>query len=122
MGQFDRVAFKQSGENLFDDLFGFNRQLTETIAYSNTWKNGTLKERMEMKVQEEQLESAATNIKKVQAGTETLQEIYQSQTDLVQMENSYVFSLDIDIQDDIDDEAINARNRQRKKQARTNTR
>lgn len=75
-----------------------------------------------MKVQEGQLESAATNTKKVQAGTETLQEIHQTQTDFVQMENSYVFSLDIDIQDDIDDKAINGRNRQRKKQARTNTR
>ncbi|GAA4204181.1 hypothetical protein GCM10022289_21640 [Pedobacter jeongneungensis] len=122
MGQFDRVAFKQSGESLFDDLFGFDRQLTETMAYSNTRKNGTLTERIEMKVQEEKLESAATNIKELQTGTETLQENYQTQTDFAQMENGYIFSLDIDIQDDIDDEAINGRNRQRKKQARTNTR
>ena len=122
MGQFDRVAFKQSGESLFDHLFGFNRYLNETMAYSNTLKNGTLKERIEMKVQEEQLESVATGTRAVTAGMETLPEPYQSNTDFVQMEDSYVFSLDIDIKDDIDDEAINGRNRHRKKQARTNTR
>ncbi|MCX2582715.1 DUF5712 family protein [Pedobacter sp. MR22-3] len=122
MGQFDRVAFKQSGESLFDDLFGFDRHLNETMAYSNTLKNGTLKERIEMKVQEEQLESVATETKEVTAGMETLPEPYQSHTDFLQNEDSYVFSLDIDIKDDIDDEAINGRNRHRKKQARTNTR
>ena len=122
MGQFDRVAFKQSGESLFDHLFGFDRYLNETMAYSNTLKNGTLKERIEMKVQEEQLESVATEIKEVTAGMKTLPEPYQSHTDFVQMEDSYVFDLDIDIQDDIDDEAINGRNRHRKKQARTNKR
>ena len=122
MGQFDRVAFKQSGESLFDDLFGFDRHLNETMAYSNTLKNGTLKERIEMKVQEEQLESVATGTRAATAGMETLPEPYQSNTDFVQMEDSYVFSLDIDIKDDIDDEAINGRNRHRKKQARTNTR
>lgn len=122
MGQFDRVAFKQSGESLFDDLFGFDRHLNETMAYSNTLMNGTLKERIEMKVQEEQLESVATGTREVTSGMETLPEPYQSHTDFVQNEDSYVFSLDIDIKDDIDDEAINGRNRHRKKQARTNTR
>ncbi|QPH37880.1 DUF5712 family protein [Pedobacter endophyticus] len=122
MGQFDRVAFKQSGESLFDDLFGFDRHLNETMAYSNTLKNGTLKERIEMKVQEEQLESVATEIKEVTTGMKTLPEPYQSHTDFVQNEDSYVFSVDIDIKDDIDDEAINGRNRHRKKQARTNIR
>lgn len=122
MGQFDRVAFKQSGESLFDNLFGFDRLLTETMAYSNTRKNGTLTERIEMKVQKEQSGSVATKNTEVQVGTEMLTEFRESQTNFVQMEDSYLFSLDIDIQDDIDDEAINGRNRQRKKQARTNTR
>ena len=122
MGQFDRLAFKQSGESLFDDMFGFDRHLIEKMAYSNTLKNGTLKERIEMKVQEEQLESVATGTREVTSVMETLPEPYQSHTDFVQMEDSYVFDLDIDIQDDIDDEAINGRNRHRKKQARTNTR
>ena len=40
MGQFDRVAFKLCGETLFDELFEFDRQLKETMAYANTKKNG----------------------------------------------------------------------------------
>ncbi len=45
MGQFDRVAFKQSGETLFDNKFGFARQLKETLAYANVQKNGKLVQR-----------------------------------------------------------------------------
>src|SRR5690606_30176842 len=39
LGQFNRVAFKQSGETLFDDIFEFNRNLKETMAYANIHKN-----------------------------------------------------------------------------------
>ena len=42
MGQFDRVAFKQSGESLFDNLFEFDRQLKNSMAYALTQKNGSL--------------------------------------------------------------------------------
>jgi hypothetical protein len=45
MGQFDRVAFKQSGESLFDSLFEFDRQLKDTMAYANVQKNGELSQR-----------------------------------------------------------------------------
>lgn len=45
MGQFDRVGFKQSGESLFDSMFGFDRQLKETLAYANVQKNGKLAQR-----------------------------------------------------------------------------
>ncbi|GAC1315020.1 MAG: hypothetical protein NVSMB24_40310 [Mucilaginibacter sp.] len=48
MGQFDRVAFKQCGEMLFDSLFEFDRQLRESMAYANVQKNGGLDERMKM--------------------------------------------------------------------------
>jgi len=34
-GHFDRVAFKQSDETLFDGLFEFDRQIKETMAYAN---------------------------------------------------------------------------------------
>ena len=44
MGQFDRVAFKQSGERLFDETFGFKRELKETMAYANIKKNGSIKQ------------------------------------------------------------------------------
>jgi Family of unknown function (DUF5712) len=33
--QFDHVAFRRSGETLFDELFGFDRQQKETLAYAN---------------------------------------------------------------------------------------
>ncbi|WP_426291864.1 DUF5712 family protein [Dyadobacter endophyticus] len=50
MGQFDRVAFKQSGESLFDSIFGFDRQLKETLAYANVQKNGKLAQREQLTV------------------------------------------------------------------------
>lgn len=48
MGQFDRVAFKQSGETLFDSEFSFERGLEETLAYANVRKNGKLPQRERM--------------------------------------------------------------------------
>jgi hypothetical protein len=48
MGQFDRVAFKQSGETLFDSLFSFDRQLKDTMAYANVQKNGKLAQREQL--------------------------------------------------------------------------
>jgi hypothetical protein len=50
MGQFDRVAFKQSGETLFDTLFSFDRQLKDTLAYANVRKNGKLAQREQLGV------------------------------------------------------------------------
>ncbi|WP_183574659.1 DUF5712 family protein [Mucilaginibacter sp. X5P1] len=50
MGQFDRVAFKQSGESLFDSLFSFDRQLKDTMAYANVQKNGKLAQREQLGV------------------------------------------------------------------------
>lgn len=47
LGQFDRVAFKQSGERLFDETFGFERGLKETFAYANLQAKGNLAQRME---------------------------------------------------------------------------
>lgn len=48
MGEFNRSAFKHSGEKLFDQLFRFERGLKETFAYANTQKNGSLEERLAM--------------------------------------------------------------------------
>jgi hypothetical protein len=50
MGQFDRVAFKQSGETQFDSLFAFDRQLKDTLAYANVQKNGKLAQREQLGV------------------------------------------------------------------------
>ena len=49
LGEFNRTAFKQSGELLFDKAFGFDRGLKETIAYSNTMKNGTAEQKIQMR-------------------------------------------------------------------------
>jgi hypothetical protein len=46
LGQFDRSAFKASGERLFDEKFDFDRGLADTYRYANAQKNGSLEERM----------------------------------------------------------------------------
>lgn len=48
VGQFDRVAFKASGERVFDELFDFNRPVSETFKYAKTKTNGSLAERLAM--------------------------------------------------------------------------
>lgn len=48
VGQFNRVAFKASGERVFDELFDFNRLVSETFKYANTKANGSLAERLAM--------------------------------------------------------------------------
>lgn len=48
MGQFDRMAFKQCGEMLFDKLFSFERNLKDTLAYANIQKNGNLSQREQL--------------------------------------------------------------------------
>jgi hypothetical protein len=46
MGQFDRSAFKSSGERIFDEKFSFERGFTETFKYVNAQKKGNLEQRM----------------------------------------------------------------------------
>jgi len=48
MGQFDRMAFKQCGETLFDETFDFERNLKETLAYANIQKHGSLAQREQL--------------------------------------------------------------------------
>ena len=50
LGEFNRTAFKQSGETLFDALFDFDRGLKETLTYANTMKNGTTEQKAQMLV------------------------------------------------------------------------
>lgn len=50
LGQFNRVAFKQCGEDLFDRTFDFDRQLKDKMAYANIKKNGSLEQRMQLDV------------------------------------------------------------------------
>ncbi len=48
LGQFDRTAFKQSGETLFDELFDFERNLKDSLQFANTMKNGTAQQKAQM--------------------------------------------------------------------------
>lgn len=52
MGQFDRMAFKQCGERVFDEHFGFERNLKDTLAYANIKKKGSLVQREQLDVLE----------------------------------------------------------------------
>lgn len=62
LGQFDRSAFKTSGERLFDQQFGFDRGLEETFIYANTLKNGTLEERVTLQLQQLETTSGLANL------------------------------------------------------------
>ncbi|WP_431293366.1 DUF5712 family protein [Pedobacter sp. P26] len=124
MGQFDRLAFKQSGESVFDDFFGFDRLLKESLAFANVQKNGSLAERSAMasRSSEELGEVEVSNGSKMEHGFQLhFEPAESSELEVV----DYVPLLDafsVDISDDIDDEAILGRNRHRKRKARTNTR
>jgi len=48
LGQFDRSAFKQSGEMLFDKQFDFERKLSDTFHHANILKDGNLAQRREL--------------------------------------------------------------------------
>lgn len=48
LGQFDRSAFKQCGEILFDKQFDFDRKLSDTFHHANMMKNGSLEQRMSL--------------------------------------------------------------------------
>ena len=51
-GGFDRVNLFQQVEQGFDKLFSYNRQLSESFAYSNTMKNGSIDDKLKMQQQE----------------------------------------------------------------------
>ena len=51
-GGFDRVNLFQQAEQGFDKLFGYNRQLSESLEYRNTMKNGTIFEKLNIQRQE----------------------------------------------------------------------
>jgi len=124
MGQFDRVAFKQCGETLFDKLFEFDRQLKDTMAYANAQKNGSLTERVQMETrnQEEEAIHSGIGLAEYQPEMELAPGIHSNPDTIDQSFDGYFSPIHIDIKEDVDDEAIHGRNRHRKRQARTNTR
>ncbi|WP_017258889.1 DUF5712 family protein [Pedobacter arcticus] len=50
LGQFNRVAFKQCGEELFDKTFSFTRAFKETASYAMIQKNGSLQQKEKLDV------------------------------------------------------------------------
>jgi hypothetical protein len=50
LGQFNRVAFKQCGEELFDKAFDFKRAFKETVSYAIIQKNGNLEQKEKLDV------------------------------------------------------------------------
>jgi hypothetical protein len=54
VGQFNRVAFKESAERTFDQTFDYDRELKETFKYANTLKHGDYEQKLEMKELEKQ--------------------------------------------------------------------
>jgi hypothetical protein len=51
VGQFDRVAFKQATESLFDTMFGYEREIKESFKYANTLKHGSYEQKQAVKEQ-----------------------------------------------------------------------
>lgn len=56
VGQFDRVAFKEAAERVFDQQFGYDRELWETFRYANTLKNGAYEQKLELRAEERRIE------------------------------------------------------------------
>jgi len=108
MGQFDRVAFKQSGESLFDNLFEFDRGLKDTMAYANTKMNGSLNERLLLNSLEQK-----TSLSYKVMPTAEIANIKTA--DVEKQDNTLNEKIQIIITDDVDDEAVYGRNRQRHK-------
>ncbi|MBB6110281.1 hypothetical protein SAMN05421821_10688 [Mucilaginibacter lappiensis] len=65
VGQFDRVAFKQATERLFDSRFGYEREIKESFKYANTLKHGSYEQKQEVK--EQQKQEQAVKIEKQQS-------------------------------------------------------
>jgi len=61
MGQFDRSAFKQSGERVFDQQFNFERGFADTFRYANEQKKGTLEQRLALHSEKRRQETSPQN-------------------------------------------------------------
>lgn len=72
IGQFNRVAFIQSGENLFDKVFDYERNLNETMAYAVVQKNGNLKQREQLDTLEQ---GAKVNYQSKDMASELLKDV-----------------------------------------------
>jgi hypothetical protein len=63
VGQFDRVVFKQATEALFDNMFGYEREIKESFSYANALKNGTYEQKSEAREQAKAAEQSTSFVK-----------------------------------------------------------
>lgn len=84
LGQFDRVAFKESGELIFDQMFNYNRSLKDSVNYALTMKNGSAEQKRAIHLLDH-LESKLTDTDQ-QNVLDTAKDIYRNDnTDLDQL-------------------------------------
>ena len=57
VGQFDRVAFKQSAEQIFDRMLDYERAVNESFEYANAMKNGSYEQKVEFREKQRVQES-----------------------------------------------------------------
>ena len=65
-GGFDRTTLFQQAETGFDNLFNYDRKLTESFEYCNTMKNGSIDDKLKMQ-EVEMLENISTSENKNQS-------------------------------------------------------
>src|SRR5690554_5973530 len=87
LGQFDRIAFKESGELLFDQMFDFDRMLKDSINYALTMKNGNAEQKRAVHLLD-QIESKLNFTDELNV-LDTVKDIYRNDnTDLEQLIDS----------------------------------
>lgn len=126
MGQFDRMAFKQCGEQVFDKEFNFERNLKDTLAYANIRKNGSLPQRQQLDVLQQ---GADNNYKSRSQANELAEDVskgqFQSTTAMLETVGSTLSGFleimlepvyNIDITPDTLDEAEKRRKKRKRQQ------
>ena len=78
LGQFDRVAFKESVELIFDNMFEFNRSLEDSLHYKLIMKNGNAEQKRVIHLLN-QLENKLNNSDR-QTIFDTTKDIYRNNT------------------------------------------
>lgn len=76
LGQFDRVAFKEAGEQIFDKMFEFNRLLKDSLNYALIMKNGNAEQKKALSLLED-FEAKSNNTNQ-QIILNTANEIYNN--------------------------------------------
>ena len=82
LGQFDRVAFKASGELIFDQMFSFDRLLKDTLDYALIMKKGSPDQKREIYLQDQLQKDTADSHK--QSSPDTDKVVFKDKTQELQ--------------------------------------